>query len=393
MKFIMNLNTFPLDQLNVLSGYLKHSHSNTAKEKQLIAIIVSILSSFKHLLTSFSQHKKRITEQVDGMNMKVARCLNIVKNYALNDPMDASSYSNDMIANSELFRTVYDPQLEISKNFGEKLKLQEDEIEAFKEVLKSLIEKCKANIQINKKTIAELNAKLGKFEDCKLTVKQLKHNKPIKKEHANLALSISISCADPLPAKEKYKTILDKILGNKIENRCAFILTDEPISNDELKSFGISLIGMSTKNMVRELEIENAYVSEGQWIIEIIKNNIKSLSKITINKTLLDITEIAKIMSSIRSSKLRLQELNLDENKLQGTDLNLLMKLLNGIKIKRFSIRKHQLDIHSIESFVKASKAFGSFEEIDIGEIKITEQKELEWRTNNISLTFHQVSS
>eukprot|EP00826_Nyctotherus_ovalis_P034206 TRINITY_DN2816_c0_g1_i10.p1 TRINITY_DN2816_c0_g1~~TRINITY_DN2816_c0_g1_i10.p1 ORF type:complete len:205 (-),score=71.61 TRINITY_DN2816_c0_g1_i10:135-749(-) len=191
--------------------------------------------------------------------------------------------------------------------------------------------------------------------------------------------------------KQKYREMLKKVIAEASELRRTFIFTDEPMSNDELKAFKEVLIGMGTKNTMSELCIENAYISEGLWLSEVIANNALTLRRIAINKTLLDVTGAIKVLTAVKDSKVKLNELNLDENKLQGNDLNLLVGLFNGANIRRFSVRKNPLDIISIEKFASATKHLVSLEEIDVGDIEITERKELEWRTNYISLTFNKI--
>ena len=376
-----------------VTNFMEKMTITTVKEKQLCNLILRLLSSLRQLLSSFSQYQLKVGEKADKFLTRIPELLKLI-NTARNSKPDFckndSSDKSNLDVSSELFETVYDPQVEINKKLEDQINSQSQDISKLKELLYLTIEKCNASISENNHKVLFLKSKL---EECKLS---LQYSIPRKKEFKgsyinNNMLDVQFICIDSVSYREKYKNILERILNDNKERRKALITTDEPISNNELKAFKESLIGMNTKNCINELRIENAYISEGLWIGEILMNNAKSIKKVSIAKTLLDVTGIIKILSAIKSSKIRLEELNMDENKLQGSDLNLLAKLFNGINIKKFSIKKNPLDIYSIEDFVRATLKYTFLEEIDIGDIEISEQKELEWRTNFTSLSFNKV--
>jgi hypothetical protein len=303
--------------------------------------------------------------------------------------LNNSSVENSEEIGSEMFATVYDPQIEINKKFQQELETQAAEFVLLKKTLTANIQASTDIIAENKKAIKKL---AGELDKCKRLLKEsgLKQ-KALKKPVANKCLSIHIASLDAYSYKQKYRDMLKKVMAESNELRRAFIFTDEPMSNDELKEFKEVLVGMSTRNTINEIHVENAYISEGLWLSEIIANNAITIRRIVVNKTLLDVTGAIKILTAVKNTEAKLNELNLDENKLQGNDLNLLANLFNGVNIRRFSVRKNAFDLYSIEKFVNSTKDYVYLEEIDVGDIEISERKELEWRTNYTSLTFNKI--
>jgi len=382
-------NLFP--DLGHLTTYIE-SATSSPKEKQLGRINLALVALLKGLFLSLSQCKDQVTLQANkfsSLSPKMATYIESTRKRKQALSLNESLVENSEEIESEMFATVYDPQIAINKKFQQELETQAAELASLKKKLTANIKTSTDIITENEKAIKKL---IDKLDKCKKLLKESEmRDRVLKKLVVNKCLNIHITSLDTYSYKQKYRDMLKKVMAETNELRRSFIFTDEPMSNDELKAFKEALIGTLAKNTINELSIENAYISEGLWLSEIIASNAMTIRRIVINKTLLDITGAMKILTAIKNTKAKLNELNLDENKLQGNDLSLLANLFNGANIRRFSVRKNPFDLHSIEKFMKTTKDYIHLEEIDVGDIEISERKELEWRTNYISLTFNKI--
>jgi len=382
---------------------LEKIFSQCENSKNIIEISKKQANGLKNLFQNFIFHVIKTQKLMENQNNKIA---NFTEKYQNLQKIIKKLHSENLELNkrlgdyengsSELFKTVYDPVPESHIKLRQELQEQSEKINEQNFTLKNLSDAAKNSVISIKKEIANLYSKL---EEHRKFLRDLNdQNKLLKSQLRDSAkkqneISIKICCIENDSTKEKYKEIVRKIRDRKdsYTGSVIYIFTEEPVSNSELKYLRESLISADLKNIIQELCIDNSHCSDGTGISTIIEDNPSSLKRLIINRTLLDVTGTMKILEAIVKSKAKIDLLNLDENKLQGNDLVLLTKLFMSADIKKFSIKKNTISMHSIEMFAKATKHLENLEEIDVGDVIITEQKELEWRTDSITLNFNRV--
>ncbi len=190
--------------------------------------------------------------------------------------------------------------------------------------------------------------------------------------------------------KAKHKLVAEQI--RKVGANSVVDFSDQPICDDDIVQLSSTLSSLKVRDMIKELVISNGYACNMEGVIDLIRQNSGVLRRLAINNTLMNIPAAIRILETIASEKVPLDELNLDNNQLEGDDLVLMIKPISMTTIKQLSVKGNPIHQRAIEKFCKATKGLQSLESVDVGRLSISEQKELEWRTEFTKLIFERIN-
>ncbi len=283
-----------------------------------------------------------------------------------------------------------------SEKLEKDLREQMARAEELQRVVTRAVEQIRAALDTNKESLEKLHAKL---EASRGLYNELNsQNKTLKRQVKETAIkqqgvALRLACIDDDSTKSKFSAIASAVRNRgTFPGTVVYIFTEQPMSNDELTSLRESLLEHELRNVVQELSIENSYISEGSIVGGIIEDNAQTMRRVAITSSFMDVSETMKLLESVRTKKVRLDSLVLDENGLHADDMILLTKLFLATEIRRVSVKRNHISVQSIELFCRATRQHESLEEIDVGDVRISEQKELEWRTDFIALVFNRVA-
>ena len=187
--------------------------------------------------------------------------------------------------------------------------------------------------------------------------------------------------------KQKQRVIVDQMKkgGNAIIE-----FSEEPITDENIIILSNLLLEMHIKNFVHEVTISNGYTKDMMGVFSLIKQNSGVLKSLTITNTLLDTNVAIKLLETLAVESVVLDKLNLDQNRFEERNLGLLIKPFLNVKVRYFSIKKNKFTEKSIEKFCEATMYLSSLEVVNVGKMKISEQKELIWKTDFKKLRFER---
>ena len=282
---------------------------------------------------------------------------------------------------------------EVSKKYQEIVSLNSAFFKRQSEMIEA-ITAVRAGLSQNEQNIEGVWRQLKKTRDSAGMVfeqnKVLKEalTKMRKDDAINKASSLQLICIDHAADKHKHKIIADKI---KTLHNSVVEFSDQPISDADLIELNNSLLAVHGADCIKEVTITNAYAVHMEGLASLLRQNSGVLKKLIINNTLLNVHSAIKILETLNEEKMELDELNLDENKLVDEDLTLMIKPFIECKIKSFSVKRNELRTKSIEKFCKITAHMKILEKIDVGKVRISEQKELEWKTDFKKLEFERI--
>jgi len=315
-----------------------------------------------------------------------------------NEILEKNAKNKEQSEDFDQFKSVYDSVkckkcMEITKNYNELLEANNSLFNKHKEILE-IINQLKKAISQNSFALDSVWQTLKKTRENGAMV--FEQNKVLKEAVAKQRLEQKISKSISLQLlciEREVDKFKEKLVAEKIKENCGAVMefSEEPISDHDLIELSNNLALIQATDCIKELIINKGYAVHMEGILSIMKQNSKTLRKIVINNTQLNKLAAIALLEHIITEKIPIEELNLDENQLQNDDLALLVPAFEQTKIRLFSVQRNELNAKGIEKFCKATASLKTFEKIIVGVVRISEQKELEWKTSFPKLKFERV--